>query len=281
MTNKLVLEFWDRNGNLNLKNKNYRSFVRKLVEGQLKEDIGRDDITTESTILKDKKIKAEIISNQSGVVAGIEESSLFTKKDKLIKIKKDGDIVRKGDIIIEIIGPANDILGYERTLLNILQRMCGIATETYNTKKLIKNKCKITATRKTLLHLIDKKAVVIGGGLTHRLNLNDFILIKDNHLKILNNNIKKALMLAVKNGKSKHIEIEVKNEKEALEAANSIKRLKSNKNFAILFDNMKATKIKNTIKKINYQLSLLAEVLHGLMRVQSKIFIMLPPLCQP
>ncbi len=201
MTNKLVLEFWDRNGNLNLKNKNYRSFVRKLVEGQLKEDIGRDDITTESTILKDKKIKAEIISNQSGVVAGIEESSLFTKKDKLIKIKKDGDIVRKGDIIIEIIGPANDILGYERTLLNILQRMCGIATETYNTKKLIKNKCKITATRKTLLHLIDKKAVVIGGGLTHRLNLNDFILIKDNHLKILNNNIKKALMLAVKNGK--------------------------------------------------------------------------------
>jgi nicotinate-nucleotide pyrophosphorylase (carboxylating) len=92
---------------------------------------------------------------------------------------------------------------------------------------------------------------VIGGGLTHRLNLNDFILIKDNHLKILNNNIKKALMLAVKNGKSKHIEIEVKNEKEALEAANSIKRLKSNKNFAILFDNMKATKIKNTIKKIN------------------------------
>ena len=109
MTNKLVLEFWDRNGNLNLKNKNYRSFVRKLVEGQLKEDIGRDDITTESTILKDKKIKAEIISNQSGVVAGIEESSLFTKKDKLIKIKKDGDIVRKGDIIIEIIGPANDI----------------------------------------------------------------------------------------------------------------------------------------------------------------------------
>jgi len=184
-------------------------------------------------------------------VAGIEEASLFTANEELIVIKKDEDIVKEGDVIVEIIGYADNILGYERTLLNIMQRMSGIATQTYNVKKLIKNKCRITATRKTLLHLIDKKAVVVGGGLTHRLNLNDFILIKDNHLKILEEDIGKALKSANENNKSRNIEIEVKNEKEAMEAAEAIFNLKSDKLFAILFDNMKAIIIKSTIKKIN------------------------------
>jgi|TARA_B100001964_G_C14241806_1_gene605407 nicotinate-nucleotide pyrophosphorylase (carboxylating) len=251
MRNELVLEFWDRNGNLNLRNNKYSSFVKNLIKIQLKEDIVGGDITTESTIPRNKKIKAKIISNQDGIVAGIEECSLFTASEKLIKIKNDGDIVKKGDVIVEITGNASNILSYERTLLNIMQRMSGIATQTYNTKKLIKNKCQITATRKTLLHLIDKKAVVVGGGLTHRLNLNDFILIKDNHLKILDNDVKKALKLAVKNSKSRNIEIEVKDEKEAMEAAKTIFNLKSDKLYVILFDNMEATIIKDTISKIN------------------------------
>jgi nicotinate-nucleotide pyrophosphorylase (carboxylating) len=251
MRNELVLEFWDRNGNLNLRNNKYSSFVKNLIKIQLKEDIVGGDITTESTIPRNKKIKAKIISNQDGIVAGIEECSLFTASEKLIKIKNDGDIVKKGDVIVEITGNASNILSYERTLLNIMQRMSGIATQTYNTKKLIKNKCQITATRKTLLHLIDKKAVVVGGGLTHRLNLNDFILIKDNHLQILDNDDKKALKLAGKNSKSRNIEIEVKDEKEAMEAAKTIFNLKSDKLYVILFDNMEATIIKDTISKIN------------------------------
>ena len=187
MRDKLILEFWDRNGNLNLKNKNYKTFVKNLIKKQLKEDIMRGDLTTESTIPKNKKIKVKIISNQDGIIAGIEEASLFIGEGKLRRIKKDGSKVKEGDIIIEITGNANNILSYERTLLNILQRMSGIATETYNATKLVNHRCLIAATRKTLLHLIDKRAVIVGGGLTHRLNLNDFILIKDNHLKILNN----------------------------------------------------------------------------------------------
>ena len=98
--------------------------------------------------------------------------------------------------------------------------------------------------------LIDKKAVSVGKGLTHRLSLDDGILIKNNHLKLLGNNIKKALRLALKN-KSKYIEIEVRNEKQALEAAKTISKLKSKKLFAIMFDNTKASTIKESIKKIN------------------------------
>ena len=136
-------------------------------------------------------------------------------------------------------------------MLNILQRMSGIATMTYNTKKLIKNNCFISGTRKTLFPLIDKKAISVGGGLTHRLNLNGSMLIKDNHLRLLSGNVEKALNLANKNKKTKYIEIEVKNEKEALEAARAIKKIKSKKLFAIMFDNMEAPMIKNIIIKIN------------------------------
>lgn len=249
MRKKLILEFFDRGKILNLRNKEYHSYIKNLFNSQLKEDIDKGDITTNALVNKNKKIKAYIVANQTGIVCGIEESKLMTNNEKIKVMKKDGSKVKNKDVILEIYGNARKIMSYERTLLNILQRMSGIATLTYNTDKLVKN-CFIAATRKTLPHLIDKKAVSIGGALTHRLNLNDFMLIKDNHLGILNNNIEKALKLAVKN-KTKYIEIEVKNRKEALRAAKTISKLKTKKVFAILFDNMSANNIKNSIKTIN------------------------------
>ncbi|MCH8329671.1 MAG: carboxylating nicotinate-nucleotide diphosphorylase [Nanoarchaeota archaeon] len=263
MRKKLVLEFFDRGRILNLKNKEYYSYIKSLFDIQLKEDIDKGDVTTNSLISKNKRIKAYIVAKQNGIVAGIEESKLLTKSEKVKIIKKDGSKVKNKDIILEIQGNARKIMGYERTLLNIMQRMSGIATLTYNTKKIVKGNCFIAATRKTLPHLIDKKAVSVGTALTHRLNLNDFILIKDNHLAILNagkssifgtnfvgNDIEKALKLANKS-KTKYIEIEVKNQKEALKAAKVISNLKTKKLFAILFDNMDALTIKNTIIEIN------------------------------
>ena len=251
MRKKLILEFFDRGNILNLKNREYCSYIKSLIDGQLKEDIDKGDITTNSLINNNKKIKACIVSNQDGIVAGIEESKLITKNEKVKIIKNDGSSVKNNDVVLEIYGNARRIMGYERTLVNIMQRMSGIATLTYNTKKLVKGRCFIAATRKTLPHLIDKKAVSVGNALTHRLNLSGFILIKDNHLAILNNNIEKALKLTIKNKETKYIEIEVKNEKEALESAKIIYNLNSNKLFAILFDNMGAMEIKNLIKKIN------------------------------
>ena len=253
MRKGLVLEFWDRSEYLGINNKKYRDYVNKILNEKLQEDASYGDVTTNSLINKNKNAKAVIIAKQDGVIAGIDEISsiLKDKKIKINKNKKDGDKIKNNDIILEIYWNARKILSYERALLNMLQRMSGIATLTNNTKKLTKNRCFIAGTRKTLFSFIDKKAISAGGGLTHRLNLNDSILIKDNHLKLFNDNIGKALILAAKNKKAKYIEIEVKNEKEALEAAMAIKKIKSKKLFAIMFDNMEPIQIKNSIKKIN------------------------------
>lgn len=246
MRKNQVLEFWDRKSFF--KTEEYYSYATNLINEKIKEDIDKGDITTDSLINKDKEIKAHIIAREDGIVAGIEEISLILKEE-VTAMKKDGDTVKNGDIILEINGNARKILARERTILNIMQRMSGIATLTCNTKKLAD--CFIAGTRKTL-SLLDKKALSVGGALTHRLNLNDLMLIKDNHLKILDDNIEKALELA--NIKSKYVEIEVKNEEEALKAAKTIDKLKSEKLFAIMFDNMEDSMITSTITKINNNL---------------------------
>ena len=250
MRNKLILEFWDRSKQLNLNNKKYKHYVENFFKDKLEQDLCKGDITTNSLIPKNKNIKASVSVRENGIIAGMEEVSLLIKKFKVKKYKKDGDKVKNNDKILEIYGNARKILNYERTLLNILQRMSGIATLTYNTKKLV-NRCFIAGTRKTLFPLFDEKALSIGGALTHRLDLSSAILVKDSHLEVLNDNIKKAVILASKNKKTKYVEIEVKNEKEALETAEVIKKLKSKKLFAIMFDNMKTIDIKKTIKNID------------------------------
>ncbi|MEK6949467.1 MAG: carboxylating nicotinate-nucleotide diphosphorylase [Nanoarchaeota archaeon] len=246
---RLAREFWDRSNKLNIANKDYSYYVKSLINEKLIEDYANNDLTTISLIKSNKKIKAAVVAKQDGIIAGIDEALLFDLSIK--KLKNDGNGIKKTDKILEIHDDAKKILSYERTLLNILQRMSGIATMAYNLSSKIKNDCFIAGTRKTLFPLLDKKALSVGGALTHRLNLNDSILIKENHLQLLNNNIKKALNLANENNKPKYVEIEVKNEKEALEAAEAIFCLKSNKLFAIMFDNMKPIQIKNSIKKIN------------------------------
>ncbi len=243
-----ALEFWDRSSFF--KSEEYYSYVKNLINEKIKEDLGGGDITTDSLINKDEKIKAIIISREDGIVAGVEEISLMLNEEKVTALKKDGNLVENNDIILEIEGDAGRILAYERTLLNIMQRMSGIATLTNDITKLVKNNCFIAGTRKTLFPLLDKKAVSVGSGLTHRLTLNDAALIKHTHMKILNNDAEKALKLAAENAKTNYIEIEIKNEDEALKAAETISNLKSEKMFAIMFDNMNPAEIKNSVDKI-------------------------------
>jgi nicotinate-nucleotide pyrophosphorylase (carboxylating) len=249
MRDKLVLEFWDRKSFF--KTKEYYSSVKNLINEKIKEDFDGGDITTDSLIDKNKEIKAVILSRGEGIVAGIEEVSLMLNEEKVTVLKKDGNEVKNKDIILEINGNARKILAYERTLLNVMQRMSGIATAVYNFKKSIKNNCLIAATRKTLFPLMDKKAVSVGGSLTHRLTLNDAALIKHTHMKIINNDLENALRLTAENDRIKYIEIEIKNEAEALKAAEAISNLKSEKLFAIMFDNMECSMIRNSINEIN------------------------------
>lgn len=249
--NDSVLEFWDRSKELTMQNSQYGIFVDKLFSLLRNQDLGKGDLTT-SIIKSTKKISAVIIAKENGVFAGLEEFRFLNRDLKINVMKNDGDNVKKGDTLIKIDGPAKKILERERTSLNLLQRMSGIATTTNNLVRKAKGKVHIVATRKTLWGYIDKKAVSVGSGLTHRLNLNDGIILKDNHLKMLNFGMEDALGFA--KNMSRYIEIEVENINDALTAARTIKKLKNGKNlFAIMFDNMNAKGIRDAVKQLKSQ----------------------------
>jgi len=211
----------------------------------LDEDVGNGDIT--SRLLQKKKITARIITREDTIVAGTKFiKEIFSLKKCSVKIqKKDGNLVKANQTILIINGYAGNILTCERTALNLLSRMCGIATQTNNLKKQIKktgSKSKLFATRKTApgLRFFDKEAVKIGGGEKHRMTLNEMIMIKDNHLEV-ENSIESLLSKAKKTrGK---IEIEVETEKDAILCA----RLGAD---IIMLDNFSPEQIKKTIKKL-------------------------------
>ena len=250
---KLVLEFWDRSKELHINNKEYRDLVNEFFLLLLKSDVRKGDSTSNSLIEKNRNISAAIIAKEEGILAGIGEFKFLNRDLKIKQFKNDGDRIKNGEILLKLSGNAIKILERERTNLNLLQRMSGIATLTHNLNKKLNNKIKVAATRKTSWGLLDKKAVSIGGGLTHRLNLSDGIIIKDNHLKIIDYDFKKAIN-SVKN-KSRYIEIEVENAKQALEAASIMKKAKgSDKNiFAIMLDKIKPEEMNLITKELKIQ----------------------------
>ena len=211
----------------------------------LDEDVGKGDIT--SKLLQKKNIVAKIITREETIIAGTKYAKeIFALKKCKTKIyKKDGKIAKANQTILEIKGNAGDILTCERTALNLLSRMCGIATQTNNLKKQIKSvgsKSKVFATRKTVpgLRFFDKEAVKIGGGEKHRMTLNEMIMIKDNHLAV-EKSIEDVLRKAKKaRGK---IEIEVETEKDAILCA----RMGAD---IVMLDNFSPEKIKKTVKKL-------------------------------
>jgi nicotinate-nucleotide pyrophosphorylase (carboxylating) len=202
---------------------------RKVVEEKLKqilaEDVGQGDVTSEAVVPADLTVETIVLVKEGGVVAGIEEVVIFAESLGL-KVKAeaaDGDKVKQGTVILRISGNARTILSVERTLLNLLSRMSGIATKTRRlTEKLREANLtvKVAATRKTAPGLLffDKKAVVVGGGDPHRLRLDDMILIKDNHVAIVGS-VEEAVKKAKAFGSGKKIEAEVTSTADALKAA--------------------------------------------------------------
>jgi len=211
----------------------------------LDEDVGNGDIT--SRLLQKKKIIARIITREDTIVAGTKfAKEIFAlKKCKVRIIKKDGNIAKANQTILSISGDAGNILTCERTALNLLSRMCGIATQTNNLKKQIKktgSKSKLFATRKTApgLRFFDKEAVRIGGGEKHRMTLNEMIMIKDNHLEV-EDSIENMLLKAKKT--RDRIEIEVETQKDAILCAKLGVDI-------IMLDNFSPTQIRKTIRKL-------------------------------
>ncbi len=274
--------------------KYYKDLVLKYISDSLENDLyPNGDITTEAIFGNNKKIAtAKIIAKESGIIAGLEEIELFLRsvipephressKPKFLNKNSqfsvlssqfffnDGDKIKKGETILEITSDIKTLLKIERTILNLLQRMSGIATETFKIVSKVKN-IKIAATRKTPLGLIDKKAVILGGGIPHRLNLSDAILIKDTHLDPFGReNLDKAIEKVIANisplprgdvpvfgTEGLCLEIEVLTESEAVLAAETFQKISSTQypvpsTFIIMLDNFSPAKIKETIKVLN------------------------------
>lgn len=199
-----------------------------LIRFAIREDAGDGDHTSLACIPEGTTSKAKLLVKESGVLAGINSAKhIFAEIDPSLKIewlKKDGDIVQKDDIAFFVEGSVHSILLGERLVLNIMQRMSGIASIT---RKIVDSlqgtKCKVLDTRKTtpLLRALEKEAVRIGGGTNHRIGLYDMILIKDNHVDYAGG-ITKALDATRnylgKTGKNLRIEIETRNLNELAQA---------------------------------------------------------------
>ncbi|WP_456453962.1 carboxylating nicotinate-nucleotide diphosphorylase, partial [Thermococcus sp.] len=188
----------------------------------LEEDAPFGDVTSEAVIPEDLEADAVIIAKQDGVIAGLEEAkALFEHSGVEVELKvKDGDEVKRGDVIVKLRGNARKILLLERTALNIIGRMSGIATQVRRLMEkvgAVNPNVRVAGTRKTLLKPIDKRAIMLGGGEPHRFSLSDAILIKDNHLALvpLEEAIRRAKAFSV----YKVVEVEVESLEDALKAA--------------------------------------------------------------
>jgi nicotinate-nucleotide pyrophosphorylase (carboxylating) len=230
--------------------------IDNVIKNALIEDINYIDITTDNLINDEQISEGYFLAKEDGVICGIEISKrVFDILDDNIEfdiIKKDKDEIKKGDIIATVKGSTKNLLKGERTALNILQRLSGIATYTNNLVKLIKDcNTKIVDTRKTTPNLrpLEKYAVKIGGGFNHRYNLSESVMIKDNHIQAMGSITNAVNKIRENIGHTIKIEVEVKNIDELNEA------LSLNTDI-IMLDNMSIDEMSECVK-INNKKSIL------------------------
>ncbi|MBQ7361147.1 MAG: carboxylating nicotinate-nucleotide diphosphorylase [Bacteroidaceae bacterium] len=195
--------------------------IEKLIELSFAEDIGDGDHTTLSSIPEDAMGENILIIKEDGVLAGVEMAKrIFAHFDKELKVEvlmEDGTEVKKGDIAMRVSGKVRSLLQTERLMLNVMQRMSGIATMTRKyVKQLEGTNTRVLDTRKTTpgMRIMEKEAVKIGGGVNHRIGLFDMILLKDNHVDFaggIKQAIERAKEYCKAKGKDLKIEIEVRN----------------------------------------------------------------------
>lgn len=222
-----------------------------LLLQALQEDITSEDVTTNAVMPTAKSGQADLLCKQDGILAGIDIfRRVFELLDETVQVKaffKDGDAVKKGDRLATVTGDMRVILSGERTALNYLQRMSGIATYTHSVAKLLEgSKTKLLDTRKTTpnMRIFEKYAVRVGGGCNHRYNLSDGVLIKDNHIGAAGG-VKEAVRMAKEYAPFvRKIEIEVENLdmlREALEAGADI----------IMLDNMTPEQMRQAVQIVD------------------------------
>jgi len=230
--------------------------IDTIIESALKEDFPRGDITSENIISEHSLSEAIILAKETGVLAGTNITKrVFEKVDPSLRFEKkfdDGQIFARNDILARINGNSVSILKGERTALNFLQRMSGIATKTRKFVQALEGtKTKILDTRKTTpgLRVLEKYAVKMGGGVNHRFNLSEMVLIKDNHLKLVGSVSEAVNRVKGKVKKEIKIEVEVKNLDEVKEAVQSGVHI-------IMLDNMTLQNIKEVVQWVKGRIPL-------------------------
>jgi nicotinate-nucleotide pyrophosphorylase (carboxylating) len=201
-----------------------KDIVDEIIANALAEDIGEGDHSTLACVDENAKGLAKLYAKDEGVIAGVELAQrIFSSYDPSLVIKinfHDGDIIKPGDVVLEVAGSSRSILSTERLVLNFMQRMSGIATYTRNLSKIIEGTgAKLLDTRKTTpgIRYMEKWAVRIGGGYNHRYALYDMIMLKDNHIDYaggISKAISKTHKYLSEKGKDLKIEIEVRNREE-------------------------------------------------------------------
>ena len=226
--------------------------VKEHVRNALKEDIGFIDITTD-TLVEDKNLRLNLIAKADGIICGLEVFEIvFKELSEDFKIKfyfKDGDTIKKGDKVAEVEGLASTILIGERTALNYIQRMSGIATLTNKYQKVLdKYGVKITDTRKTTpcFRLFEKYSVMVGGATPHRFNLSDCVMIKDNHISYKGSITKAVEKIRACISHTHKIEVEC-------ETLDQVKEAISCKADIIMLDNMSNDMMAEAVKIIDKQ----------------------------
>lgn len=228
-------------------------YVEDHVKHALMEDIGFGDVTTESIVGEDKIFEASLVSRCEGVICGLEVFKtvfkILSDKVKVELLFKDGDKIKKGDVLATLTGPGKYLLLGERVSLNYIQRMSGIATETHKYQTAIGDlPCKIVDTRKTTpnFRAFEKYSVKVGGGALHRFNLSDCAMIKDNHIQVAGSVTNAVKMVKANLSHAHKIELEcdtLDQVKEALPLGVDI----------IMLDNMDLETMKTAVKLIDHK----------------------------
>jgi len=243
--------------------------IEETLEKFLDEDIGHGDITTDALVDSRTKATGQVVCKERAVIAGLSESIILLKLlgcEGKVKIR-DGQEVPAGTIILEVHGSASSLLKVERVLLNLLSHMSGVATATAELVSIVKkngSSARIACTRKTLpgLRNFEKRAVELGGGDTHRLRLDDAVLIKDNHLELAGSITESVRKAKARVSFTKKIEVEATSPGQAVEAGLAGADI-------VLLDNMTPQEVKKSLtlletKKLRGRL--LIEVSGGITR---------------
>lgn len=228
-------------------------YVEDHVKHALMEDIGFGDVTTESIVGEDKIFEASLVSRCEGVICGLEVfKTVFKILSDKVKVElffKDGDKIKKGDVLATLTGPGKYLLLGERVSLNYIQRMSGIATETHKYQTAIGDlPCKIVDTRKTTpnFRAFEKYSVKVGGGALHRFNLSDCAMIKDNHIQVAGSVTNAVKMVKANLSHAHKVELEcdtLDQVKEALPLGVDI----------IMLDNMDLETMKTAVELIDHK----------------------------